>query len=61
MVARDSPQSESTDIYSLGHKITKVISEKFAASVHHIKYISLSCMSRQSCNRPGLNYFINYF
>ena len=60
LVAGDSPQSESTDIYSLGHTINKVLSEKFGESVHHIKEISLSCMSRQPCSRPGLNYFIDY-
>ena len=59
LVAGDSPQSESTDIYSLGHTINKVLSEKFGESVHHIKEISLSCMSRQPYNRPGLNYFID--
>ena len=59
LVAGDSPQSESTDIYSLVHTINKVLSEKFGESGYHIKEISLSCMSRQPCNRPGLNYFID--
>ena len=57
LVAGDSPHSESTDIYSLGHTINKVLSEKFGESVHHIKEISLSCMSRQPYNRPGLIYY----
>ena len=60
LIAGDSPQNVLTDIYSLGYTIKKVLTEKFGGSVHRLKDISLSCMSRQAGNRLGLNYFIDY-
>lgn len=60
LVFGDSPQNVFTDIYSLGYTIKKVLSNKFGDSVDHLKDISQSCMSRQSSNRPGLNYFIDF-
>ena len=45
LIAGDSPQNVLTDIYSLGYTIKKVLTEKFGDSVHHLKDISLSCMS----------------
>ena len=45
LIAGDSPQNVLTDIYSLGYTRKKVLTEKFGDSVHHLKDISLSCMS----------------
>ena len=45
LIAGDSPQNVLTDIYSIGYTIKKVLTEKFGDSVHHLRDISLSCMS----------------
>ena len=60
LVFGDSPQNVSTDIYSVGYTIKKILNDKFGDSVNHLRDISQICMSRKPDNRPGRNYFIDY-